>query len=78
MDYQECNTKKYKKINSINTHDKLRIFHIGTLLILIACVCVCVCVFVGACVHACALVQVCAHRCMYVHLGVVLLVQMGC
>ena len=74
--------KKIQKINSINTHDKLRIFYIGTLLILIACVClcvcVCVCVFVGACVHACALVQVCAHRCMYVHLGVVLLVQMGC
>ena len=56
------------------------IFYIGTLLILMACVCVCVCVCVRA--RACALVQVrvcaCARRCVYVRLGVVLLVQMGC
>ena len=43
------------------------VFYIGTLLILTACVCVC-----GVCVHA----RSC--RCEYVHLGVVLLVQMGC
>ena len=38
--------------------------------------------FVCACVRACALVHVCvcacARRCVYVCLGVVLLVQMGC
>ena len=36
------------------------------------CVCVCAC----ACVRACVRAQSC--RCVYVRLGVVLLVQMGC
>ena len=47
------------------------IFYIGTLLI----VCVCVYVCASALVQVC--VCVCARRCVYVHLGVVLLVQMG-
>ena len=48
------------------------IFYIGTLLILMACVCVCVRALVLVCVC------VCVHRCVYVRLGVVLSVQMGC